>query len=92
MAYNSFLRAVLTNPKLAEHIEEVNMLDVSQYDPHEISQEDVQLFQKAVADSPLPVQLKDSLKNGIKEGMACCQACAFAMQPAEPEDCVHVKA
>lgn len=28
--YNSFLRAVLTNPKLAEHIQEVHMSNVSQ--------------------------------------------------------------
>lgn len=42
----------------------------SEDDPHEISQEDVQLFQKAIANTPLPIQLKNSMKNGIKEGMA----------------------
>lgn len=68
--YISFLRAVLTNPKLAEHIEEVHTPNVSQDDPHEISEEDIQLFQKAVADTPLLVQSKNSLKKGIEEGMA----------------------
>lgn len=68
--YNSFLRAVLTNPTLAEHIQEVHTSNISEDDPHEISQENIQLFQKAVADTSLPVQLKNSLKNGIKEAMA----------------------
>ena len=66
--YNSFLRTILTNPGLANHIEELHVADVTQDDPREISEEDIELFHSAVSKLPLPATFKDRLKTGIGEG------------------------
>lgn len=42
--FNYFLRVILSNPKLAEHVEEFHTSNVSEDDPHDISEEDIQLF------------------------------------------------
>ncbi|OJJ84783.1 F-box protein [Aspergillus glaucus CBS 516.65] len=66
--YNLFLRAVLTNPDLAKHIIELHTSNVSEDDPREISEEDIESFQSAVSDLSLPIEFKDRLNEGIKEG------------------------
>ena len=66
--YNSFLRTILINPDLANHIEELRVADVTQDDPRGISEEDIQSFQPAVSKLPLPAEFKDRLKAGIREG------------------------
>jgi len=66
--YNVFLRAIVTNPGRAKHVEELHTSNVSEDDPREISENDIQSFQSAVSNLSLPNEFKDRLNEGIKEG------------------------
>lgn len=66
--YNAFLRAIVTNPGRAKHVEELHTSNVSEDDPREISEDDIQSFQSAVSNLSLPDEFKDRLNEGIKEG------------------------
>ncbi|KAF3029406.1 hypothetical protein E8E15_009690 [Penicillium rubens] len=66
--YNTFLRAIVTNPGRAKHVEELHTSNVTEDDPHESSEDDVQSFQSAVSNLSVPDEFKDHLNKGIKEG------------------------
>ena len=66
--YNVFLRAIVTNPGRAKHVEELHTSNVSEDDPREISENDIQSVQSAVSNLSLPNEFKDRLNEGIKEG------------------------
>ncbi|EYE91987.1 uncharacterized protein EURHEDRAFT_545766 [Aspergillus ruber CBS 135680] len=65
--YNAFLRAIITNPVRAKHVEELHTSNVSEDDPREIPEDNIQFFQSAVSKLSLSDELKDRLNEGIKE-------------------------
>ncbi|KAJ6179475.1 hypothetical protein N7519_009936 [Penicillium mononematosum] len=65
--YNTFLRAIVTNPGRAKYVEELNTSNVTEDDPCDISEDDIQFFQ-SVSNLSIPDEFKDHLNKGIKEG------------------------